>query len=107
MVKGAYFLTCFTAEVVFEATEELPWFAGHFPGTPVFPGVAQVHIAVRLTEEIWAADFAGSAISRLKFHRIVRPGSILKLSLEYSPETQTVSFDFRHDEHRVSSGKFG
>ena len=63
-----------------------PYFAGHFPGNPVMPGVliiealAQVGAVALLGLEQWkgkTAYFAG--IDKARFKRMVRPGDVLML----------------------------
>lgn len=68
---------------------EDPWFAGHFPGRPVMPGVliveamAQTGAIAVLFEEAnrgKIAFFAG--IDDCRFKRIVEPGDVLTLTCE-------------------------
>ena len=68
---------------------EDPWFAGHFPGRPVMPGVliveamAQTGAVAVLYEEAnrgKIAFFAG--IDDCRFKRIVEPGDVLTLTCE-------------------------
>ncbi|MBO6904631.1 MAG: acyl-CoA synthetase [Parvibaculum sp.] len=60
---------------------ELRWFEGHFPGQPILPGVAQVHIVSVLAERIWGIEFPGHDMSRVKFRRVLQPGERVSLSL--------------------------
>jgi 3-hydroxyacyl-[acyl-carrier-protein] dehydratase len=65
------------------------WFAGHFPGNPVMPGVLIVE-ALAQTATLAAASagdiegkiglFAG--IDRVRFKRVVKPGDTLMLEAE-------------------------
>jgi 3-hydroxyacyl-[acyl-carrier-protein] dehydratase len=66
-----------------------PWFAGHFPGRPVMPGVLIVEamaqtgaVAVLAEEENRGkiAFFAG--IDDCRFKRVVEPGDVLVLTCE-------------------------
>jgi len=65
------------------------WFAGHFPGNPVMPGVLIVE-ALAQTATIAAAsggDIAGkiglfAGIDKVRFKRVVKPGDIMRLEAE-------------------------
>jgi 3-hydroxyacyl-[acyl-carrier-protein] dehydratase len=72
-----------------EVRAEDPWFAGHFPGRPVMPGVLIVEamaqagaVAVLWQEENRGklAFFAG--IDDCRFKRVVEPGDTLTLTCE-------------------------
>ena len=65
------------------------WFAGHFPGNPVMPGVLIVE-ALAQTATIAAAsggDISGkiglfAGIDKVRFKRVVKPGDTLRLEAE-------------------------
>jgi 3-hydroxyacyl-[acyl-carrier-protein] dehydratase len=72
-----------------EVRADDPWFAGHFPGRPVMPGVLIVEamaqtgaVAVLVEEENRGkiAFFAG--IDDCRFKRVVEPGDELTLTCE-------------------------
>ena len=55
-----------------------PYFAGHFPGNPVMPGVLILEAILSLPENRGkTAYFAG--IDKAKFKQMVRPGDTLEL----------------------------
>ena len=65
------------------------WFAGHFPGNPLMPGVLIVE-ALAQTATIAAAsggDIAGkiglfAGIDKVRFKRVVKPGDTMRLEAE-------------------------
>lgn len=68
-----------------------PYFAGHFPGQPVMPGVlmleamAQVGACALLADEKFRGQLAYLAgIDRIRFKRMVEPGETLTITTELS-----------------------
>jgi 3-hydroxymyristoyl/3-hydroxydecanoyl-(acyl carrier protein) dehydratase len=96
-----------TAHIAFTLRPDLPWLEGHFPGAPVLPGVAQVHIAVRLAEEIWGFLPATFDVSRLKFRRIMPPTGEVALQLTRDAPKNRLSFAFALNGASSSEGVIG
>ncbi|WP_454256348.1 ApeI family dehydratase [Pseudomonas sp. Marseille-Q8238] len=85
---------------------DLAHFTGHFPRTPVLPGVVQIDWAQQLARRYIAdlpARFAGMEV--LKFQQLVRPGDRLQLSLRFDAERGKLYFAFRNGEAPCSSGR--
>ncbi len=65
------------------------WFAGHFPGNPVMPGVLIVE-ALAQAATIAASSAGGiegkvglfAGIDKVRFKRVVKPGDTLRLEVE-------------------------
>jgi 3-hydroxymyristoyl/3-hydroxydecanoyl-(acyl carrier protein) dehydratase len=59
-----------------------PWFSGHFPGEPILPGIALIHL-------VWQAiirdagerreEFRLHTLKRVRFTQPVRPGESLSI----------------------------
>nr|WP_312969486.1 AMP-binding protein [Pseudomonas sp.] len=85
---------------------DLAHFSGHFPGTPVLPGVVQIDWAQQLARAL-IADlpplFGGMEV--LKFQQLVRPGDRLQLTLRFDRERNKLYFTFRNGEANCSSGR--
>ncbi|KPA94735.1 AMP-binding protein [Pseudomonas asplenii] len=84
---------------------DLAYFSGHFPVTPVLPGVVQVDWALELSRERLElpAKFAGMEV--LKFQQLVRPGDQIELSLRFDQARGKLYFAFRNGEAACSSGR--
>jgi len=80
-----------------------PAFAGHFPGTPIVPGV------VLLDEALWAiglaigVDLSACAISSLKFLSPVQPSE--PLAVHYAMTAPgSLRFDIVSDARKIATG---
>ena len=82
---------------------DAPYFAGHFPGDPVVPGVV---ILERVIEEISRRAGAPQSAQRLeavKFLAPLRPGDELSIDLE-STDATTVRFACRSGARSIARG---
>ncbi len=80
----------------------LPWFDGHFPGRPLLPGVAQVHLAGIASQAVFTFDSAYRGTGRLKFVRPITPEVPVQLTLQL--KTSSVRFEYRRDDVVCASG---
>lgn len=90
------------ARVRFVAPASLEYFAGHFPGFPVLPGVIQIGWVQHLAEKLFARRFTVTGMHRIKFMRIVRPGH--EVTLELRLEGARINFRYSDAEGSCSSG---
>ncbi|MCU9947143.1 acyl-CoA synthetase family protein [Pseudomonas sp. PDM13] len=88
-----------------EVPLDLAHFSGHFPRTPVLPGVVQIDWAQQLARQLMDLPprFAGMEV--LKFQQLVRPGDRLQLSLRFDADKGKLYFAFRNGEAACSSGR--
>ncbi|MDP9504090.1 AMP-binding protein [Pseudomonas protegens] len=84
---------------------DLAYFSGHFPQTPVLPGVVQVDWALALGQQLLdlPGRFAGMEV--LKFQQLVRPGDRIQLNLRFDAQRQKLYFAFLNDGAPCSSGR--
>ena len=85
---------------------DLAHFSGHFPKTPVLPGVVQVDWAQQLARQLikdLPPRFSGMEV--LKFQQLVRPGDQLQLTLRFDAARGKLYFAFRNGEAACSSGR--
>ena len=64
-----------------------PYFAGHFPGNPVMPGVVQCEIVAQASCMLFQDALKGkiayyAGIDKVRFRRMVRPGDTLEMRSE-------------------------
>ena len=85
---------------------DLAHFSGHFPQTPVLPGVVQIDWAQQLARQLiehLPPRFVGMEV--LKFQQLVRPGDPLQLSLRFDASRGKLYFTFRNGDKACSSGR--
>ncbi|WP_433885900.1 AMP-binding protein [Pseudomonas vranovensis] len=84
---------------------DLAYFNGHFPQTPVLPGVVQVDWALALGQQLLdrPRQFAGMEV--LKFQQLVRPGDPLQLTLRFDAERGKLYFAYSNAGAACSSGR--
>ncbi|MDF0734025.1 AMP-binding protein [Pseudomonas entomophila] len=84
---------------------DLACFPGHFPQTPVLPGVVQVDWAIALAASHLnlTQRFAGMEV--LKFQQLVRPGDELLLTLRFDAERGKLYFTYTCAGQACSSGR--
>ncbi|RXU64752.1 AMP-binding protein [Pseudomonas protegens] len=84
---------------------DLAYFSGHFPATPVLPGVVQVDWALALGQQLLdlPGRFAGMEV--LKFQQLVRPGDRIQLNLRFDAQRQKLYFAYLNDGAPCSSGR--
>ncbi|MBT0963233.1 ApeI family dehydratase [Denitromonas iodatirespirans] len=80
-------------------------FQGHFPGTPILPGVAQVDWAIRFAQQYFRPNGPVLRLEALKFNDRVLPGETLELALDWSADKATLRFAYTADGKAKSSGK--
>jgi len=82
---------------------ELVYFAGHFQGCPLLPGVVQLKWAIELGRAHLpiAGEFCG--VSALKFMRVIQPAQAIELELEVRPAGR-LRFEYRRDGDVCASG---
>ncbi|MGH8427301.1 MAG: 3-hydroxyacyl-ACP dehydratase FabZ family protein [Gammaproteobacteria bacterium] len=71
---------------------ELEWFAGHFPGHPVLPGVAQVGWAIVFARESFGFAADPLSIDHVKFLRPLAPGVTVTLELHRTDAAGRVNY---------------
>jgi 3-hydroxyacyl-[acyl-carrier-protein] dehydratase len=80
-----------------------PAYAGHFPGTPVLPGVVLLDATVHALENTGDGPDARWEVASAKFQSAVRPGEPLTLQHETLPNG-SVRFSIQTADRPVANG---
>ena len=94
-----------TATLLLAIPTTLKYFAGHFHGMPVLPGIVQLHWAIHYARDYLTA--VGPSIPKaeaLKYQAIIQPGMELKLTLERK-SADKIQFTYHGDGVTYSSGR--
>ena len=84
---------------------DLAHFSGHFPQTPILPGVVQIDWALNLARALLDLPARFSGMEVLKFQQLARPGDRLQLQLRFDAERGKLYFSYRNGEAACSSGR--
>jgi 3-hydroxyacyl-[acyl-carrier-protein] dehydratase len=80
-----------------------PAYAGHFPGTPVLPGVVLLDATLDALEKAGKGPVGYWEVSSAKFQSAVRPGETLTLHHETLPNG-SIRFAIRTSDRAVANG---
>ncbi len=84
---------------------DLAHFSGHFPQTPVLPGVVQVDWALQLARTLLPLPAHYRGMEVLKFQQLIRPGDHIALTLRFDAARGKLYFAFSQDDKPCSSGR--
>ncbi len=80
-----------------------PAFAGHFPGTPILPGVLLLDAALQAIAAASGIELDACEIGAAKFLNPVGPGDRLEIRYE-SATGGAIHFDIMAGERRIAGG---
>jgi 3-hydroxyacyl-[acyl-carrier-protein] dehydratase len=78
-------------------TPDSLWFNGHFPGTPILPGIAQLALVsdtLREYARCRGGNIAIVEINRVRFRQFIKPNDVLQVKAEPGKEDPSV-FKFK------------
>jgi 3-hydroxyacyl-[acyl-carrier-protein] dehydratase len=88
----------------FVVAAEHPSLPGHFPGTPVVPGVVVLDHVLQLGERWQGRPLGARSLKQVKFHSPLLPEERADVSLQL--EGDTLSFRVTRGEQPVAQGIF-
>jgi 3-hydroxymyristoyl/3-hydroxydecanoyl-(acyl carrier protein) dehydratase len=91
-------------EILLSFPAEAEYFQGHFPNTPILPGVAQVHWAVRFAEEYFGIIPRLEQMKAIKFSKIIFPNKDVILTLTRGEQQNKFSYTYTQGPEHFSSG---
>ena len=85
-------------------------FEGHFPGTPILPGVTQLDWAILLGRELFPIPPDFLRMEVIKFQQVISPGTTLTFELTWNAERGVLSYKITsvsgsHASGRIAFGK--
>ena len=85
--------------------KNLIYFDGHFPGTPVLPGMIQVGWAIHFAAKLFGNIGEFRRLDKLKFHNVIQPDEAISLNLRWDKQLYSLSFRYSRDMLAHSSGR--
>jgi len=61
---------------------ESPWFKGHFPGDPLLPGIAQLHLVMETIQAALGETVRLKGLKRVRFKRAIRPDETMAIAAD-------------------------
>ncbi len=82
-----------------------PWFSGHFPGDPILPGIAQLHMVIECIGRVLQQKLLLQNLARVKFKKLIRPGDVLDIHATAGKQDNNYTFSIQHNNQQVCSGR--
>jgi 3-hydroxymyristoyl/3-hydroxydecanoyl-(acyl carrier protein) dehydratase len=94
---------CVTLQL--DVPADLACFRGHYPGFPVLPGVVQIDWVMQLAVAHLRCGQPSATDFRIKFKRVIAPGSRVTLMLCHDECRRRLAFVYRTGELIASEGR--
>jgi len=91
-------------QATFVVAADHPSLPGHFPGTPVVPGVVVLDHVLQVSERWQGRGLSARGLKQVKFHSPLLPGQRADVSLEL--EGGALTFRVTRDDQPVAQGTF-
>ena len=91
-------------ELDLEIRADLLWFQGHFPTSPILPGVVQIHWAVDFARRHLGLDLPAAREFQVKFKATIMPDDAVTLALRHDAAKGRLGFEYRRRGELCSIG---
>jgi len=88
-----------------QVSDKLIYFSGHFPEQPILPGVTQLAWVEEFGKILFDINKPFLSMEVIKFRKIIPPGTVVNLKLNWKAETSKLYFDMSSTEGAHSSGR--
>lgn len=92
-----------TAPIALHIPIDHPAFAGHFPGSPIVPGVVLLDEALHAIASAMGLPLATCYLNSVKFLSPLTPGVAVLLTYEVQSNS-SIRFDIMADTRKIASG---
>ncbi|WP_058896567.1 AMP-binding protein [Herbaspirillum rubrisubalbicans] len=93
-------------QLALEIPPDLLYFQGHFPGSPILPGVVQTDWSLLLGRRYFTLPPRFLGLNALKFQRVITPGMRVLMDLHYDAAKAVLSFRLYSEGGQHASGRF-
>jgi len=93
-------------QLVLEIPADLLYFQGHFPGSPILPGVVQTEWSLILGRRYFSLPPRFLGLQALKFQRVITPGMRVVLELQHDAAKSQLAFRLHSEAGQHASGRF-
>jgi acyl-coenzyme A synthetase/AMP-(fatty) acid ligase/3-hydroxymyristoyl/3-hydroxydecanoyl-(acyl carrier protein) dehydratase len=93
-------------EMTLGFSPRLPWFQGHFPSQPIFPGVATSWVVDYVIRSFFNETAPLASWDAAKFSSSISPNDLAVLTINYHPAKRQYAYKLVRDEDTCASGKF-
>jgi 3-hydroxymyristoyl/3-hydroxydecanoyl-(acyl carrier protein) dehydratase len=93
------------AALLLSIPEDLEYVAGHFPRSPVVPGVVQLKWAIDSARRLLDVPGEVTRMEALKFQQVMLPGAVATLTLKWVAADGKLHFAYASGDARFSSGR--
>jgi 3-hydroxymyristoyl/3-hydroxydecanoyl-(acyl carrier protein) dehydratase len=93
------------AVLLLSIPSDLEYLVGHFPSSPIVPGVVQLKWAIESARRLLGVPGEVMRMEALKFQLVMSPGAVATLTLKWVAAESKLHFVYASGKARFSSGR--